>query len=133
MQSKSQNPPTKYPFAWPGQRRPGVLDQADVDQLRCGTSGCDNDWRTPGGLRRVGGVGEWRCLNHRSDPDPSPHRHDLRQAARRSTNLALRELCEMMITMLRTADAQEVHDWHCKQRLEYVIGSTVTAIAPAQD
>lgn len=79
----------KYPDAWRGAASRAVMTDDEVKALRCAQEGCERDHSAPGGLARIGGMGDWLCSEHRPLLDHSSHRLDLRQAQERAVNAAV--------------------------------------------
>lgn len=114
MKQKQQQ--TEYPKAWPGSERSSVMPQDELDKLRCSFPECDHTWRSPGGLARAGGNGEWRCADHRLVLDHASHRLDLRQATQRAIDIAVIEERERIIRLLDSHPPVQVYQMLIAQR-----------------
>jgi hypothetical protein len=97
-----------YPHAWPGNASRAVLTEDEVRALRCSMPGCERDYAAPGGLKRIGGMGDWRCAEHRDVLDHGSHRLDLRQAQERAVNAAVSQEQKRIALLLKSESKENV-------------------------
>ena len=85
---------------WRGALR--AIDAKSLNKIICSEPGCKTSWKSPEGLRLVGG--EWKCAAHRKEFDHDSHRLDLKEAIERKIASERDNLISLLNSTLSRAE-----------------------------